>query len=395
MSKFLKAKGQFIVDGKGKNVFLRGVNLGGWLMPEGYFMMAPNRGYHIFQKNFVKHCGQAALEQLEKSFRDNWIKEKDIEAVAKLGANVMRVPFHHKLIETEPYTYDLEGVAYLDKVIRWAKKYGIWVILDFHAAPGGQSCDWHCDSDGRARLWTSNAYQKRTAALWAFLADRYRNNETVAGYDILNESVHSDTKQLNDLYRRIIKAIRQVDRNHILFVEGNNWAIDLDCLDVIEDDNVCLSIHYYEPLDYSFNFVPNMTYPLPGWKKAQTKKLLTERVAAAKKRNRPVFVGEFGVCTRGDQFGESKYLEDVLQCFEELNLHWTYWTYKAVKNFMFPDGLWSYYPNVPWVNRHGPLTGWDTWHLHWPTQSKQMIQSWQTDQFSPNNEVVKVLKQYL
>lgn len=395
---FLRTSGTKIVDGNDRPVRLRGVNFGGWLMMEAYFMHAPNLAVHRFKERFQKELGEEALLDFEKSFHDAFIKESDFKNVKQQGFNCIRLPFNCRLVEKIPYTIDLEGVKYLDKAVRWAKKYKIFVILDLHAAPGAQNHDWHSDSDGRALLWDNPEYQKRTLAIWHFLADRYKNEEYVAGYDLLNEAVLHDAGKLNKLYHRMINTIRSADKNHILFIEGNRWAQDLDCLDEFDDDNYVLSVHNYEPIDFTFNYVAHLHYPLNTkerkWNKQSMLKHLSRFADVSKKRNVPIFVGEFGVNTREGIYGEQRWLEDTLSVYKKYGFHWTYWTYKCIKNYLFPDGVYSYKENPPWVHREGPLMGWDTYHLHWPTRRKDMIRSWDTREFAVNPTILNVLKKY-
>lgn len=396
MKNFLRTKKTQIVDVHNKTIRLQGVNFGGWLMMEGYILHSLNRPEQEFKKEFAKSLGEAALRNFEKSFRDAFIQSGDVKEIARCGFNCIRVPFNYRLIEKKPYRYDAEGLAFLDKVVRWARQNHIWIILDLHAAPGAQNCDWHSDSLGRAELWTKKKYQDRTYKLWEFLANRYKDEEAIAGYDLLNEAVVNNTSALNSFYRQLIKRIRKIDKNHILFIEGNNWAMDLNCLEEFDDDNLALSIHTYQPLDFTFNFIQHLSYPLRSksskWNKATTKKLMTRYCDIARKRQRPIFVGEFGVNYRQGVYGEDKWLEDTLKCFGEFGFSWTYWTYKAVKNSIFPDGLFSYMGNPAWVNRQGPFMGWAAYSRCWPKKCNSMISSWRTNSFKKNEKVLKVLK---
>lgn len=398
MKTFLRTKGTKIIDPDGRPVYLRGVNLGGWLMMEAYFMHAPNLAVHRFKNHFKKMLGAQALADFEKSFLNSFIKEEDIKNIKQQGFNCIRLPFNGRLVEKGQYSIDRAGVKYLDNAVRWARKYKIYMILDLHAAPGAQNHDWHSDSDGRALLWDNRECQKRTLAIWQYIADRYKDEHYVAGYDLLNEAVLHDSGKLNKLYHEIIKTIRAVDKNHILFIEGNRWAQDLDCLDEFEDDNYVLSVHNYEPIEFTFNFVAHLHYPLNTdkrkWNKQTTRGHLSRFNAISKKRNVPIFVGEFGVNTREGLYGEDKWLEDTLSVYKQFGFHWTYWTYKAVKNYLFPDGIYSYKENPPWVHREGPLMGWDTYHLHWPVSKKKMIESWGTGEFTANQPILKMLRKY-
>ncbi len=388
-----------IVDEDRKPVRLRGVNLGGWLMMEAYILYAPNRAEQLFKKHFVKKLGVRALQDFEKNFRDHFIREKDIENIGRLGFNCIRVPFNFRLIEKQPYRYDRRGLEYLDRLISWAKEYGIWIILDLHAAPGAQNHDWHSDSLGKAGLWQRPEFQERVYALWEFLADHYRDEDTIAGYDLLNEAVLADHQLLNRFYQRLMKRIRAIDKRHILFVEGNHWAQDIDCLEDFSDDNLALSIHFYHPLEFTFNLVPQQSYPLGNGPSRFDRQTIRHRLRPyaqkAKRTKRPLYVGEFGVNAREGKYGEDHYLHDLLVGFEEFGFHWTYWTYKAVKNGILPDGIYSYLDNPAWVNRAGPLTGWETYANLWPQERQAIVKSWETDAFRPNPSVLTALQNAL
>lgn len=393
---FLRTQNTKIVDAKGKLVHLRGVNLGGWLMMEAYFMHAPSFAEQIFKKKFANALGPSALEEFENSFRNTFIQEKDFAQIAKWGFNFLRVPFNCRVIETAPYKYSKVGLSYLDKVVKWGKKYKIWLLLDLHAAPGAQNHDWHSDSLGPAELWTKESNRERTYALWEFLADHFKNEEIIAGYDLLNESVTEDTQLLNKFYQKLIKRIRAVDRHHMFFIEGNRWSQTVDWMDDFQDDNYVVSIHDYEPISFTFNYVPHQYYPLKTktikWNAKVNYNHLLPYKKFAEKRGVPIHVGEFGVNYREGIYGEHIWLREVLKCFNDFGFHWNYWTYKAVKHFMFPDGVMSYYPNPVWVNRPGPIYGWDTYHLHWRRKKKEMVESWDSKNFTVNTKVLKELQ---
>jgi endoglucanase len=394
----LKVLGTSIVD-EGRPVRLHGVNTGGWLMPEGYIMHAPNRGVRFFRQRFVQEHSEKALQELETAFRDNFITQADIQRMKSFGFNCVRVPFHYGLIEKKPFQYDKAGLGYLDHVIRWAREAGLWVILDMHAVPGSQNHDWHSDSDGEVLFWKTKEYQERAAALWGVLADRYKSETALAGYDILNETVHDDPRPMNAYYHQAIKEIRDADKgSHIIFIEGNRWAQDIACLDNYMDENLALSIHFYEPPEFTFDLVPHLKYPLVSktgrWDSSMMKKRLESFKAEADRRRRPLWCGEFGVNARNGLFGEDRWLTDILGHFQALDIHWTYWTWKAIKNHMFPDGVYSYYPNDPWVNRAGPEYGWETWHRYWKDNRRAMVAFWRTESYTENKHIANALRKF-
>lgn len=396
MNNFLKARQRQIIQGAGKPVILKGVNLGGWLMMEAYIVGAPNRPEKMFRRAFADRLGEKVLAEFDEAFRSNFIREEDVRTIAGLGLNCLRVPFHYRVVEAAPFKYGAPGLKFLDKVIGWAKKRKIWVILDLHCAPGSQNKDWHADSDGKVLFWGNKTCQERVYALWEFLAGRYKDESTVAGYDLLNEPVPEDAAVLNHFYKTLIKRIRTIDRNHILFVEGSNWAMDIDCLEEFDDDNYALSIHSYLPSEFAFNLVPHLRYPglkkQASWNKVLIRKHLGQYSRTSRKRQVPVFLGEFGVNYRQGLFGEHRWVQDMLAVCREFKFHWTYWPFKTIKSPIFPDGIFSYYGNPPWVNRMGPVSGWETFASFWPDQRRDMVRSWRTESFCPNQHIVRIIQ---
>jgi hypothetical protein len=387
MKTFLKQHKTSILDGHGKPVSLKGVNFGGWLMMEAYFMYAPNLAQQIFEKEFSQVHGAKALDELIKKFRDNFITESDFKQVASWGMNCIRLPFHYKVGE--------KAFSYLDQSIAWAKKHKVYLLLDLHAAYGAQNHDWHSDSLGPAELWTKESNRRKTYALWEKLADRYKDETIIAGYDVLNEAVLPEWGPLNEFYRELIKAIRRSDKNHILFIEGKHWAQQIDLMDDFADDNWVYSIHFYEPPEFTFNLVPFLRYPWDVCNKDVIMRRMEGYWRFAQKKQRPVHVGEFGVNYRQGLYNEHIYLRDVLKAFNDCGFHWNYWTYKAVKNYLHPDGVFGYYPNSPWVNRPVAKSGWHTWADCWPKYKNEMAASWRTKAFTLNTHVIEQLKKAL
>jgi aryl-phospho-beta-D-glucosidase BglC (GH1 family) len=344
----LKVEGRDIVDQKGKKIFLRGVNLGGWLMMEGYFLHGRNFGEHIFKKEFACINGDKELKNFTQHYRKVFITSLDIRRIKKMGANCVRVPFNYRLIVQD------KGWNYLDNVVRWCRKELIYCILDLHAAPGSQNPDWHSDSEGRALFWQRKKLQRQYFYVWHKIAAHYKNEATVAGYDVLNEPVIKNSLILQKFYQRTIKEIRKIDKNHILFLEANNYGQQLRSLGRPRDKNIVYSIHFYQPINFTFNFQPHLQYPgyIDGkyWNRKQVYKMIVPYYELAQKWQVPIYVGEFGINYRSPKFyGELRYLQDVLICFKRLGFHWTYWTYKAVAGGLYPDGIYQYLPNAPWI----------------------------------------------
>jgi aryl-phospho-beta-D-glucosidase BglC (GH1 family) len=379
---------------------LKGINLGGWLLMEGYILGGRNIPESEFKNKFRKIYGKKELERFQMYFRDNFIQEIDFKIISSLGANCIRVPFNWRLLEKKPFCYDKKGFLYLEKVLRWASSYNLKVILDLHAAAGAQNCDWHSDSSGKAFLWEDKGYQERTYALWEAIVNHFKDKESLYGYDVLNEPVikRKNINTLKKFYQNLIKRIKKIDKNHVIFLEGNLWAQEIDFLKDLIEENISVSIHTYQPLNYTFNFVPFYNFPgkIDGvfWDKRRIYRYLEPYFKFSLKNKVKIFVGEFGINWRGGWWGELKWLKAILEVFDEFNFDYTYWTYKAIANRIYPDGIYQYLPNSRYVNREGPLMGWESYLSLWKTDKKKIVKFWQTPNFTPNQSIINLLKKH-
>ena len=267
---FLKAYGEKIVDAKGENILLRGEGLGGWMLQEGY-MLGINKDA---QQNKIRSriedmMGTKETEEFYDAWLHNFIQKIDIDSMHAWGFNSVRLPMHYNLftlpVDKEPVagedTWLDKGFQLTDSLLSWCKANHMYLILDLHAAPGGQGNDINIsDRDAtKPSLWQSEANQQKTIALWKKLADRYKNEEWIGGYDILNEPNWGFTDTVNDLngtkeqnnapikklFQQITTAIRSVDKNHIIIIEGNGWGNNYNGILPTWDKNMVLSFHKY------------------------------------------------------------------------------------------------------------------------------------------------------
>ena len=266
---FLKTQGQKIVDSKGENVYLKGLGLGGWMLQEGYMLKTDDFAGPQFKikEKIAEVAGEDGKNEFYKAYLKNGITKKDIDSSAKWGFNSIRLPMHYDLytlpIEKEKVkgenTWLEEGFKMTDDLIQWCENNKIYLILDLHAAPGGQGNDANISDNDKSKpnLWESEENQKKTIALWKKLAERYKDKEWIAGYDLINEPNYpftgknpNGTDEMSNaplwrLQKDISDAIRQVDKNHIIILEGNGWGNNYNGLPKLWDDNLVLSFHKY------------------------------------------------------------------------------------------------------------------------------------------------------
>ncbi|HUI30265.1 MAG TPA: cellulase family glycosylhydrolase [Candidatus Acidoferrales bacterium] len=249
---FLKTSGTEIVDGAGNEIHLRGINLGNWLEPEGYmwqtsdFANSPTQIQDLIDGT----VGQQAGNAFWNLYRHNYITKTDIDSIASWGFNSVRLPMHYEFFtpKDSPYVYIWDGFNIVDSLLSWCAMDHVYLILDLHCAPGGQNSDNISDYSGPPSLWQDTSYQNRTVDLWRRIAEHYANAQWIGGYDILNETAwnfNGDTQLFRNFLASITTAIREVDKNHIVFIEGNWYATDFTGLTPPWDNNMAYSFHKY------------------------------------------------------------------------------------------------------------------------------------------------------
>ena len=317
LSQFMRAEGKAIVDANGKPVLLRGLGLGGWLVPEGYMLHIPGRGSPSSIRNLILDLlGAADTERFYQLYRANYVNANDLQQIAAWGFNSIRLPFHYEMLSPpdQPGVFLESGFQVLDSLIAWSKRNQMHVILDMHCAPGGQNDQNISDSDGEAKLWTVPSNQDRTVEIWKKIAARYATEPWVIGYDLLNEPVMPSgfsNLDLRSLYRRLALAIREVDPNHILFIEGGNFATDFNNLT--------------PPLLYGTNIVYSFHKYWSETSKATIQDLLNLR----DNWNVPLWMGESGE-------NSNPWFYETIKLLEENNIGWCWWTHKKIQTTTSP-----------------------------------------------------------
>ena len=246
---FVHTKGPELVDGAGQPLLLRGINLGNWFEPEGYmfhFDDGPQAPREIEQLT-SSLLGPEKAQEFWRQWRDSYITEADLNLIHRAGMNSVRVPIHWKFFAGD----DTEGFRVLDRLVAWASKDHIYVIIDMHCAPGGQTGANIDDGWNYPWLYSSPEAQQETVAIWRRIAAHYARNPTVLGYDLLNEPIphyprdQQFNKDLEPVYRKIAAAIRQVDRNHVLILGGAQWDSNFSVFGPPFDNNSMYTFHKY------------------------------------------------------------------------------------------------------------------------------------------------------
>ncbi len=313
---FLKAQGKKIVKGD-QEVLLRGMGLGGWMLQEGYMLhtasFAPTQ--HQIKAKIAGLIGEANMEAFYASWLANHVRKIDVDSLAAWGFNSIRLPLHYNLftlpIEDEPdpgqNTWIETGFSLTDSLLSWCEANQIYLILDLHAAPGGQGNELSiCDGDNsKPNLWESPANRDKTVALWRKLAEHYANKEWIGGYDLINETNFNlpGGTALRNLYQRLTDTIRAVDNNHIIFIEGNWFANDFTGLTPPWDENMVYSFHKY----WNYNRVSDIQWMLN----------------IRNNYNIPIWLGESGE-------NSNVWFTHCIGLLEKENIGWAWWPMKKI-----------------------------------------------------------------
>jgi len=325
---FLTVQGKNIVNGAGQPVLLRGMGLGGWMLQEPYMMQLSGvaTAQHEIKQKIVNLVGEEKTASFYAAWLANHCQKGDIDSLAAWGFNSVRLPMHFGLytlpVEKEPVrgenTWIEKGFDLTDSLLSWCAANKMYLILDLHAAPGGQGNDLAISDRDTTNpsLWQSDQNRQKTIALWKKLAQRYKNEEWIGGYDLINEPnwgfqkeedkngcAETENVPLKSLLTEITAAIREVDKTHIIFIEGNCWGNNYAGMLPVSDKNTVLSFHKY------WNY--NTTESIKGF------------LELREKYNMPIWMGESGE-------NSNTWFTEAISLFEKNNIGWAWWPLKKL-----------------------------------------------------------------
>ncbi|HEY9220416.1 MAG TPA: cellulase family glycosylhydrolase [Lutibacter sp.] len=312
---FVKTKGTQLVDANGNSIILKGTNLGHWLVPEGYmFKMNQVNAPRKIDEMLYELVGPDSLQVFWKGFLNNYITHDDIKYLKSIGSNHIRLPFHYKMFTDDLYMGERNaGFKYFDRLLDWCRQEKMYVLLDMHAAPGGQTGDNIDDSYGYPYLFKSKSLQDLMTKIWVKIAEKYKNEPVIIGYDIVNEPIahyfNDELPYLNHqlflLYKRIITEIRAVDKDHTIFLNGSNWSGNFDVFEEIIDNNVVYEFHKY-------------------WFEVN-QEAIQQYLDFRDKHQVPIYIGETGENT-------DEWVNDFRILLDKHQVSWAFWPYKKMNN---------------------------------------------------------------
>jgi endoglucanase len=362
----LQASGPKIVNASGQEVLLKGMNLGGWMLQEGYMMKPGYGGTQGSIKKLLYQAGQsdAQVESFYQQWRDNFITRADINYIAAKGFNCVRLPMHYELfltpsqravrnnvirgtvsyssyvasltdwyntnqLFTDPAS--LEAIRLIDKTLDWCGANKMYVVLDLHAAPGAQGTDTNIsDALQPNDFWNNTINQDITNRLWAMLATRYKNDPRVAMYDLINEPNNvpggnpGANQAIHNVLQRLINTVRATGDNHLLLLEGNGYGNNFDYMEkrtFTNQANLVYNTHRYDGTGYPLT---NDVNAKGG--SANQLGLIGNMTSFRTDNNVPIWVGETGENT-------PTWMAEAARNLNSVGIGWCHWTFKR-----FEDG---------------------------------------------------------
>ena len=325
--------------------FRRGVNLGGWL---------------------------SQYDDTSKAYYDSFITKNDIERIADMGFDHVRLPVDYPILETEEAVPVEEGYRYLDSCIRWSKESGLHVLIDLHKT-FGYSFDPLDKGMDREAFFHDPDLQERFYALWERIAARYAQDTDMVAFELLNEIVSPHVvEEWNCIADEAVRRIRRAAGNVWIVIGGvcYNNVTSVPLLHKPLDDHIVYNFHCYEPLIFTHQrayWVDNMPkdlvveYPADLKEYREKSSLLQKELAAAvydehvsslgpeffehlflpavraaRENGAPLYCGEYGVIDQAPAGDALRWHRDIHAVFEKYAIGRALWTWKK-KDFGLMD----------------------------------------------------------
>jgi len=367
---FLHTSGRNIVDANGNTVQLKGVNLGGWFIMEKWMCPLDSGSlpdtYSVIQE-LDNRFGIAEEQALIKTYQQNWITTTDLDNIKNGGYNAVRVPVwwgqFYPINNISNSGFRSDAFDVLDWLVSNAASRGLYVIIDMHGVVGGQSTSGDTGQQNQNQYWTNNNDQGNTAYMWWEIANHYKGNATVAGYDLINEPIGApNSNAVWTVYNNLYNSVRSADPSHMIFMEGAygswNWSM-LPDPSTYGWTNIVYEMHEYQYNSSASQIESGSTNQVNDFNNHAS-------------WNVPGYIGEwndFGTGSSTWAFSQNAY--------NNAGLSWTMWAYKATDGLIPDSWGWydpTYWPTTPNISTDSSTTISNDWQ-QWKTTTSFGVNS--------------------
>lgn len=260
----------------------------------------------------------------------------DIDELKSYGANFVRYQLGWEgaavdtANETEYFAWLETALVQLDTIILACERNNLKLLINLHSPPGGYVTR---EEPAQYRIFTDKWAQDAFVKTWQQIATRYVNNQTVMGYQIVNEPairrLVAGLDDWNTLARKTATSIRAIDTVHTIVIPpifGDTARINK--LKPVRLKNIAYSVHMYYPRNFTnqgiLGYKNGVQYPTKSNNKTQTLKYLRKLIQFQNKYKAKIFIHEFSVIRWAPNGTGAKYLKDVISIFEKYKWNWAY-----------------------------------------------------------------------
>ena len=333
---------------KGFVGFERGMGLGGWL--------TNYKRFHVLPEDKRLHITIGDMEHFAE-----YITERDVEYIASLGMDHVRLGFDQIVIEKAPYEYREEIFEILDNFVSWCQKHELNIVFNLHKAIGN-----YCDIQEPLHLLDSDSLQDRFVALWVEFEKRYASHKEIA-FELLNEVLDVDPEKWNNLAEKALREIRMLNPTRKVIIGCTCWNAPskLQFLRLYDDENVIYTFHTYEPFEFTHQqgvlqerplyYNRKMPYPCdieryrdcrrvaygnssayPNFDKMDIEVLrhaLSPAIVFVKAHpDKILWCGEFGTIRHANILWRENWMRDMIKILKENEIPYCVWNYLSTPN---------------------------------------------------------------
>lgn len=271
------------------------------------------------------------------------VTEDDMKTLHDWGANLIRFQMnrgwgaHNANRDIDDYMKWFEGrLDLLEKILGWAKTYGLKVVVDLHTPAGGRGDTRECN------LFFEKEYEDCFYDCWRKIATRFKGRPELYGYDLINEPVQHNPTECDylTLQRKAAEIVRKIDPVTSIIIESNEMDAPQAFwyLKPLQMDNVIYQVHCYNPGGFTHQLgkPPKDGYAKwpdekKGWNREYIRRQLKPVLEFQRKTGCRIYVGEFSAVAWAP--GADEYLRDCIAVFEEYGWDWSYHAFREYQGW--------------------------------------------------------------